>query len=223
MMYSEKSNKELLELLEQAQMLTFESQLNLNEELNIRKIPVDKSVLEDIITEKLASIKNLDYLKDFGFEASFEEDGVVVTRTVRAILLDVLAVIVGLLVFFVGVYGIASLVSIVVNGEEINVFSLAIDFAMASLILTGFKFFGGLKRLLDFSGFQLSNNKGLVTLKKRIDLKLEEIQKTSADIGLESDGDVMSLKLGEYTIFTSNAENLTQRMTIKELVKKLKI
>lgn len=221
-MYSEKTNKELVELLEQAHMLTFESQLTLNDELNERDFPVDKSALEEAISKKLEGIRNLDYLKDFGFVAQFGKEGVVVKRTQRATLLDVLALGMGLLVFLVGVYGVASLVSIVVNGEDMNVFSLAIDFAMASLLFTGFSFFNGLKRLLDFSGFQLSNSNGLVTLKKRIDLKLEEIQKKAADIALVADGEVMSLTLGEYTIFKSNAENLIQRMTLEELVKKLK-
>jgi hypothetical protein len=221
-MYSEKTNKELVEFLEQAHMLTFESQLNLNDEFNTRKLPVDKSGLESLISEKLERIKNLEYLKDFGFVAELQEDRVVITRTTRAKLLDIFAVVVGLLVFLAGVYGVASLVSIVVNGEDINVFTLAIDFAMASLLLTGFRFFSGLKRLLDFSGFQLSHTQGLVTLKKRMDLKLEEIQKAASDIALVTDGDVMSIMLGKHTIFKSNAENLIQRMTLEELANRLK-
>ena len=58
-MYNEKTTKELLEVLGQYRMLTFESQLILNQELVSRNIAIDKSDLEKTIDEKLAQIKNM--------------------------------------------------------------------------------------------------------------------------------------------------------------------
>jgi len=95
-MYSNKTTKELRAVLGQYQMLTFESQLILNQELKERNLAVDRSELETTISEKLNQIKNLEYLKDFGFNAQFTDDGVVVTRTTKAIVMDVLAIIIGL-------------------------------------------------------------------------------------------------------------------------------
>ncbi len=220
-MYSDKTTKELREVLGQYQMLTFESQLILNQELTTRNLAVDRSDLESAIGDKLHQIKNLEYLKDFGFTAEFTEDGVIVTRTTKAIIMDVLAIIIGLAVFFIGVYGIGSLVAMFVNGDDFNVFSLAINFAMASLVFNGFKFFNGIKRLIDYSGFRLSNTNGVITLKKRFDIKLEEIKATPSDLQLEEEEEEMVLRLGEELILNSNAENIVQRMTLEELTKVL--
>ena len=220
-MYSNKTTKELRAVLGQYQMLTFESQLILNQELKERNLAVDRSELETTISEKLNQIKNLEYLKDFGFNAQFTDDGVVVTRTTKAIVMDVLAIIIGLIVFFIGVYGIGSLVSMFVNSNDFNVFSLAINFAMASLVFNGFRFFNGIQRFINYSGFRLSNANGTITLKKRFDLKLEEVKAAQSDLQLEEEEEEMVLRLGEHDILTSNAENIVQRMTLEALTKVL--
>jgi len=221
-MYGEKSEKELLELLKQYHMLTFESQLSLNREIEKRNLTIDKNNLETAITYKVAQIKNLEYLKDFGFKAEMNNDGVTVTRTTKAIIMDVAAVIIGFVVFCIGVYGLGSLVSLFVNGTDINVFSLAINSALASLMFIGFRFFSAVQRLFDYSGFQLSNFNGMITLKKRFDLKLEQIKEKASELLLEIEEEEMVLRLGNRTIFNSNAENIVQRMTIEELAKALK-
>lgn len=221
-MYSDRTKKELLEILEQYHMLTFESQLSLNGELEFRGLVVDKSELERTIEVKLSQINNLDYLNDLGFKATTDNGNLTITRTSNAILADVIAVIFGVLVFLLGVYGAGSLVSMFVNGEEINVFSLAVNLAMASLILVGFNFFNGIKRLIDFAGFRLSNIEGTITLKKRFDLKLEEIKAKASELFLETDEEELILKLGGYEILNSNADNLIQRLTIEQLTNLLK-
>ncbi|MFS4455004.1 hypothetical protein [Maribacter sp. 2304DJ31-5] len=220
-MYSEKSKNELLELLDQHRMLTFESQLELNTAFEKRCIAVNKSGLEATIAQKLEEIKNLDYLTDFGFSAQFKEDGIVVTRTTKALLTDSISVIVGLLVFLTGIYGIASLVSMFMNGNEINVFSLAINVALASLVGTGFIFFNGLKRLFDYAGFSLSNRDGAITMKKRFDLRLEEIREDASQLFLETENGELIVRLRERRVFSSNAENLIQKMTMEQLLKTL--
>lgn len=221
-MYSDRTKKELLEILEQYQMLTFESQLSLNWELESRGLVVDKSALELAIEVKMSQINDLEYLNELGFNATRDNGGVTVTRTSNAIFADVIAVIFGVLVFLLGVYGLGSLVSLFVNGEEINVFSLAVNLAMAGLVLLGFKFLNGIQRLIDFTGFSLSNHAGTITLKKRFDLKLEEIKEKTSELFLESDEDELILKLGERTILNSNADNIVQRLTIERLTSVLK-
>lgn len=203
-------------------MLTFESQLSLNWELESRGLVVDKSELELAIEVKMSQINELEYLNELGFNATTVNGVVTVTRTSNAIFADIVAVIFGVLVFLLGVYGVGSLVSLFVNGEEINVFSLAVNLAMASLVLLGFKFLNGIQRLIDFSGFKLSNHEGTITLKKRFDLKLEEIKEKTSELFLETDEDEVTLKLGEHTILNSNADNIIQRLTIERLTSVLK-
>ena len=221
-MYSDRTNSELIKILDQHSLLTFEAQLSLQDELQKRTVVVDLSGLETTIANKLAQINNLEFLKDFGFQANKTADGLTVTRTTKALLTDVLAVIVGLLVFFLGIYGCINLAYTFINGDELDVFTLAYKFAMASLVFIGISFFSGLKRLFDFYGFELRKMNGLVSLKKRFDVKLEEVKVNPSDIHLDTNEDILSLKLGYDTIFTSNGGNLIQTLTLKELAKELK-
>lgn len=221
-MYKDKTDKELLEVLEQHSLLTFESQLILKEEIKNRGIIVDTSGLDAAITDKIKRIKNFEFLKDFGFKAETVENRFLVTRTLNAILTDVFAVILGLIIFLVGVYGVVNLVMTFVNGDEVDVFTLAVKFIMAGLIFVGFRFFSGLKRLFDYTGFELSRKDGDITLKKRFDIKIEEIKAKASDLLLNREEGDLELKLGNEVIFTSNAENLVQRMTLEELSKRLR-
>lgn len=221
-MYNDRTKKELLEILEQYQMLTFESQLSLNAELESRGLVVDKSELELAIEVKMSQINNLEYLDQLGFNATIDNHSITVTRTMSAVVADVIAVVFGVLVFLLGVYGVSSLVSMFVNGEDINVFSLAVNLAMSTLILVAFSFFNGIKRLIDFAGFRLSNHDGTITMKKRFDLKLEEIKEKASELFLETDEEELVLKLGDYAVFNSNADNLVQRLTIEHLTSLLK-
>ena len=221
-MYNDRTKKELLEILEQYQMLTFESQLSLNAELESRGLVVDKSELELAIEVKMSQINNLEYLDQLGFNATIDNHSITVTRTMSAVVADVIAVVFGVLVFLLGVYGVSSLVSMFVNGEDINVFSLAVNLAMSTLILVAFSFFNGIKRLIDFAGFRLSNHDGTITMKKRFDLKLEEIKEKASELFLETDEEELVLKLGDYAVFNSNADNLIQRLTIEQLTSLLK-
>lgn len=221
-MYTDKTNKELLEILDQQNLLTFESQLSLRDELKKRAILTNAADLETSISKKLDEIKNLEYLKDFGFQVERRQGGILITRTTKAMVMDAFAVLIGLLVFLVGIYGIINLVMTFVNGDELDVFTLAFKFAMASLLFIGMKFFSGIKRLFDYAGFQLSNLEGIITLKKRFDVTLQEIQAKTSDLFLEDDEEIMKLKLGTETIFTSNAENLIQTLTLQQLAKELK-
>ncbi|RRQ50540.1 hypothetical protein DZC72_08370 [Maribacter algicola] len=221
-MYKDKTDKELLEVLEQYSQLTFESQLILKDEINKRGLIADTSELDAAIDDKIARIKNFEFLKDFGFKAEMTDNKFLVTRTQSATLTDVFAVILGLIIFFLGVNGVVNLVMTFVNGEEIDVFTLAVKFAMAGLVFVGIKFFSGLKRLFDYSGFELARTDGDITLKKRFDIKLEEIRAKASDLFLDREEDELELKLGNQVIFSSNAESLVQRMTLEELTKRLK-
>ena len=222
MMYSDRTDNELVDILGQESLLTFEAQLNLQQELKRRAIAADTASLDQSIFKKMQEIKNLDYLKDFGFKAERIANGIVVTRTKKAIWTDVIGVILGLIVFFIGLNGIINLVFAFINGDELDVFTLAFKFAVASLVFIGFSFFSGLKRLFDYSGFELSNTQGLITLKKRFDVKIEQIQAKASDLFLDTDEDDIQLKLGKEIIFTSNADSLVQTMTLEELAKELK-
>jgi hypothetical protein len=220
-MYSEKSDKELLGILEGYSLLTFESQLLLKQELVKRNLTQNISGLDQAISDKVTGIKNLEYLKDYGLVAH-KNNGLVIKRTTKALFTDVLAVILGLVVFFIGIYGIVNLVMTFINAEELDVFTLAVKFGVAALVIIGLSFLSGLKRLFDFSGFELSNKGNEISLRKRFDVKLEEVKAHPEALILTEEDDLIQLKLGEEIILTSTTKNLVQKMTIEELAKQLK-
>lgn len=217
-MYSSKSSEELKELLRDFASLTFESQLELNKELDKRNIHVAKTDLEQAIATRLYEIKQLKYLKDLGFKAHFVDNQLVIKRTSKAKSRDIMGVIAGFILFFIGVYGVASLISILVNGEDVNVFKLGFNLGIASLVLVGFRLFSGLNRLFEYDGFSLYGANGLVHMKKRFDMQLEEVKALASELFIDANEDKLTLKLKDYPIFDSDADDLTQKLTMEALV-----
>ncbi|MFS4418190.1 hypothetical protein [Maribacter sp. 2307ULW6-5] len=221
-MYSEKTDKELLEIMGHYHTLTFEAMTRLHGEMEQRKMVVDKTPLTAAITERKQRIENLELLPAMGFFATEDAAGaLVVKRTLKAQVWDVLAVLVGLVVFLAGVYGCASLFSMFANGDEVNVFSLAVNLGMASLVYLGFTMLQGLKRLVDFMGFKMVAQAGTVSLSKRFDMKLENVAKPSEAVGLEYQEETVALYLGDLPVFSANAGNTLQKLTMEALAARL--
>ena len=219
-MYKEKNNKELIELLEMHDKLTFQAQLNLRTELSIRKLEVNTSDLEDAINTKVSEIENLDYLKDIGFESEKDGKSIKITRTNKAVLLDVTAIILGIIFCYIGLIGISGVINLFSNGAEFNIVTLIWQLVMVSIGYLGIKLLGGIKRLIDYSGFEFLNNKGNITLKKRFDTKLVEIQKDESLLELEKQSEYLSLKLENDEVFKANSSSIIQKMTLSELAGK---
>ncbi|MFC7445323.1 hypothetical protein [Mesoflavibacter profundi] len=221
-MYKQKTDRELIELLAIHKKLTFQSQLNLKEELNRRNLNENIEDLENTIQEKVSEIKNLDYLKDIGFKADKFGESIKVTRTGRATLIDIIAIVLGIIFCIIGFFGILGLIGSFSSESEFSMFSLIIEIGMIAIGVLGVKFLNGIKRLIDYSGFELLNNNGTITLKKRFDTKLVEIQKNESFLKLKKQSELMVLKLENDDILSANANNIIQKMTISELTKRLK-
>ena len=93
---------------------------------------------------------------------------------------------------------------------------------MIAFGILGIKFFSGIKRLIDYTNFELLSNNGTITLKKRFDTKLIEIKKNESLLELKEQSELMTLKLENDDILSANSSNINQKMTISELTKKLK-
>ena len=220
-MYRDKTVKQLLEIEQHCERLTFESQLGLKDALQRSKAPGDRKHLDEVVVNKTQEINSLVHLKDLGFQAKSDGDYITVTRTNKAIVTDIIAVVVGFIVFLVGVYGAVSLFLMFTNGNELNVFSLGVNAFLTSLLFVGFKFFSGLKRLFDYVGFELLNHKGEITLKKRFDIKLEEVKGSPLNLSIATDGDLLVLEFGDNEVFVANSQNIIQKMTMKALLHRL--
>lgn len=221
-MYSKKTNKELIELLAIHRKLTFQSQLYLKAELNSRNIKENIPELENTINEKISKIENLDYLKNLGFKTDKIGDSIRVTRSVKAVILDILAIVLGLIFCLIGFFGISGLIGSFFSENEISIFSLFTEIGMIVIGITGFKLLSGIMRLIDFASFELLNNNGTIILKKRFDTKLIEIHKNESFLELKEQSELMILKLENDPILSANKNNIIQKMTIMELTKKIK-
>tara|TARA_B110000211_G_C13874646_1_gene462387 strand:+ start:27 stop:710 length:684 start_codon:yes stop_codon:yes gene_type:complete len=221
-MYKEKTDRELIELLAIHKKLTFQSQLNLKAELNHRNIQESITDLENTISEKISEIKNLDYLENLGFKADKFGDSIKVTRTDKAVLVDIVAIVLGIIFCLIGFFGILGLIGSFSSESEFSIFSLITEIGMIAIGILGVKFLSGIKRLIDYAGFELLNNNGTITLKKRFDTKLVEIQKNESLLELKEQSELMTLKLENDEILSANTNNIIQKMTISELTKRLK-
>lgn len=221
-MYQEKTDQEIIDLLKIHKKLTFSAQLKLRDELNQRNLKTETSELENTIQKKISEIKNLEYLKDLGFESQKIGDSIVVTRSSKAILMDIISSILGIFFCLIGIFGIIGIIGSFIGDNEFSLFGFLIESGMVGLGITGIKLLNGIKRLIDFSGFELLNTNGTIILKKRFDLKLVEIQKNSSLLDLEKQADRLILKLEKDEILNGSSKSIIQNMTLNELNRKLK-
>ncbi|PCJ98766.1 MAG: hypothetical protein COA50_00545 [Flavobacteriaceae bacterium] len=222
MMYTNQADKELLQLLQKHENLTFQSQLNLQKELNRRNMSEDISALNSLIDKKYIAIAELAHLNDIGFKAEKFEDSIKVTRTVKATVMDVIAIILGMALCVAGIFGITRLIGSFSSENEFSLFSLVINILLIISGKFGIDFLNGIKRLFDYWGFQLMSSNGVIKLRKRFDMKLEEVEKAEDDLSLEKQSNHLVLKLGTEEILRGSNKNIIQAMTVQELFKALK-
>lgn len=221
-MYKEKTDIELIELLTIHKKLTFQSQLSLKTELNHRNVQENMADLENTINEKVFKIENLNYLKNLGFKADKLGNSIKVTRTDKAVFIDIVAIVFGIIFCLIGFFGFIGLIVLFLSESKFSMFSIIKGTIMIVIGILGVKFLSGIKRLIDYAGFELLKNNGTITLKKRFDTKLVEIEKSQSLLELKEQSEVMTLKLENDDILSANANNIIQKMTISELTKILK-
>lgn len=219
-MYKEKTDRELIELVKIQNKLTFESQLSLKSEFDTRDIDIDILELENSIDEKTKKIKNLDYLKEIGFQLENNNDYLKISRTTKAMLIDLLAIFLGFLFCCVGFYGISGIIGDYSNEVDFNTALFVVRVMMIGIGYIGLKFLNGIKRLIDFSDFELIKIKEIITLKKRFDISISQIEINKSLIYLKEENDFIKLKIKETDVLSVSVDNLIHKMTLKELVKR---
>lgn len=221
-MYKDKEVKELLELLGSHEALTFQSQLDLQKELESRGLSNQATALDSTIVNTSSDIANFKYLKDLGFKIEKAGNSLKITRTIWAIITDIVAIVLGLLL---SLYGFIKLLSITIfapeGGNDFSISALMMIVIYGVMIIIGVKFLNGVKRFFDYLGFELSKSDGRINLKNRFDLKLEERQVEASSLQLQKYKDRLVLKLDDHDLLDSNANDIVQKMTIESLYKAL--
>ena len=215
-MYKNNSNNELIKLLEIQEKLTFDAKLKLMEEIKTRKINVDISDLENSINNEFNKIEKLDYLKQLGFEADFDGNLIKIERTTKALIGDILALVLGILFCCISIIALTKIIGSAKN-ETISVFSFIINLIQVSLGLIGIKFLKSIKRIFDYTGFELIKNNDIITIKKREDLKIIEASKSKNLLNIKETDESLFLELENTLILSCNKENIIQKKTFEKL------
>ncbi|MEN8900280.1 MAG: hypothetical protein ABF247_03155 [Nonlabens sp.] len=220
-MYQDKSDHQLLELVSIHKKLTFQAQLYLKREIDKRQLDADFTNFHQTIEDKRSKINNLDYLENMGFQSLNSNDSIEITRTKSAVIMDVVAIVVGLLFVLIGVYAIVTLVDSFNSDEAFNIFELLLNVGLAYLGILGFQFLSGINRLIDHSGFKLLGLGQMITLRKRFDMTLSEVQKEPSSIHLHNSEEEITLQMDDVNIISTYSDNNIHKITLKKLKEKL--
>ena len=221
-MYVETESKELLELINNHDKLTFQSQIDLKDELISRGFSNESNAISETIKLEIEEINKFRYLNELGFEIDEDEHSLRVVRTTKAIITDVFAVILGLILTLMGLFGIVTFIDFISSGIEIGFTTIISAVINVAFVLLGVKFLSGVKRVFDFWGFELSKSGETIKLRKRFDLKLEEIQSDTQAISLAKKGGRMIVRMKEHDLLNCNATDLIHTMTLESLFRKLR-
>ncbi len=217
-LYKNHSDRELVAVLENVDKLTYEAQLNLLREFNKREITRDTSTLRQSISETENAIRNLDILSDLGFKAQFDNTSLSIKRDKNAQIMDVVAVIVGFILSMIGLIHFWLLIAMFFGD---NTFTLTKLITYALMMIAGgigFKMLGSIHRFLDYKSFSLEQKGSTLQLRKGRSNTIYAPE----DASLVTQDEEFIFQLGDDKIIYASAHNLKQKMSLQELVYKIK-
>ena len=220
-LYKNHTNREVVAVLEQSTKLTYDAQLNLLQELKARGLPVATNVLENHIQEKEEAIHSLAYLKDLGFK--YEEEigskAVKVTRATKAKVMDVVSIVLGAILFLVGLVYFWMLMAIFFGDNEFTLSKLFTHCLMIAAGMIGFKMLSGIHRFLDYFSFSLVQSGTLVSVDKGGVKGTQKIPVSDLKI-VPEEGDLV-LYAGAIEIMRCTEDNLVHKRTLESLLQKM--
>ncbi len=221
-LYKKHTNRELLSVFKEEQALTYEAKIQLKDEILSRKLAVDIEDLNDDIVVKSEAIKNLEYLKDLGYKSTGIGGTIRVVRTQKAKLLDITAIVLGIIFSYYGLVGLMKNILGFLNEDSFDSNGFLSNGVLVVVGYIGFKMLSGIKRLIDHIGFELLSEGDVVRLKKRFDIALVEKEFAPENVSIKESGGEIALCLNNIEVITGDSSNLMQRMTIQELAVKIK-
>jgi hypothetical protein len=221
-LYKNNTDREVVAVLDQSAKLTYDAQLNLLQELKKRSLQVPTTELENQITVKEQAINNLEYLKDLGFKCQVNElnGSIEIKRAMGAKIMDIIAIVVGVILFVVGLIYFWMLMAVFFGDNEFTLTKLFTYVAIITAGMIGFKMLSGINRFLDYLSFSLIQQGDNVVLKKG-DLKNDEIMSVS-ELALNAvEGDIVFTG-NAIEIMRCTADNLVHKKTLEALLNKMK-
>lgn len=220
-LYKNHTPREIVAVLEHSDKLTYEAKLNLLDTIRNRSIDVSTEKLEEQIAQKEAAIANLENLEELGFhyEENTTTGEIVVKRTSKAKIMDIISILLGVLLSLVGLIAFWLLVAIFTGENEFGLDKLFMYVLMITAGLVGFKMLSGIERFLDFNSFLLTKSGDEVTIKKG---GLSGAQTyLSSQLGIEEEEGELVFHIDDIEFIRANQDNLVQRRTLETLLLKM--
>lgn len=120
----------------------------MNNELISRGFSNESNAISKTIKLEIAEINKFRYLNALGFK--IDEHSFKVIRTAKTIITDVFSVILGLILTLLGLLGIVTFIDSISSGIEIGFTTIINAVINVAVVLLGFKFLSGVKRVFDF-------------------------------------------------------------------------
>lgn len=218
-LYKNHTDREVVAVLDQSAKLTYDAQLNLLQELKIRKLHVATNGLENHIQEKEEAIHSLAYLKDLGFAYDAYEHSIKIVRSTWAIFMDVVSVVIGTILFLAGLIYFWMLMAMFFGDNAFTPTKLFTYCLMITTGLIGFKMLSGIHRFLDYFSFSLVQSGASVSVDKGDVKGTQQIPVSDLKI-VPEEGDLV-LFAGAIEIMRCTEDNLVHKRTLESLLQKM--
>ncbi|SHJ68611.1 hypothetical protein [Aquimarina spongiae] len=212
--YSSFSDSELIEVLQLLDSLSHVAKEQLLKEIQSRKNQEIRSFISDlskIISEEKENIQSLTYIKNLGFDVtSIDQSNYTITRSGRAILIDVIAIVLGTILSVLGIFGVIFLLSFSspINGIVLSVFGYI---GIKMLI-------NGINRIFDYFGFMLQIENKNFTFKRKFDLPSGELKDKIQSLKISKSEDQISLVYKDTEIIKVGAPNAINSSTLEAII-----
>jgi len=223
--YSQLTNDEILNVLNKYDLLTFNAKVKLKEELSKReKINKNEKIilLDKSIKSFYKKIKNLEFFDKIGYKIKWlDQDSFQVTRSNKAIIIDLLTIFIGFILIFISmIFLLTTFFNYYIDDYQINFFILIISIFSC---IQGFRFLNnGLIRFIDNYRFNFFVNKNEIRLTKFMGYKIREFINDTSSVYIEKSYNETFIKSNNIEIFKVSSKNLISKLTLEAIIKKVK-
>jgi len=199
------------------------SKIRLRDEFKNRNLVLGSEEFQsliNLISLQEKEIEGFEYLNKIGFKLErFGQNHVKITRKRMANLIDIIAMVLGLILTFVSVKGILGLFFPTENDFDLGFMDwLTISVFMLIGVIGFFLIRNSLNRFVQFLGFKLEIKDELAILNKRLNFSLVRIEDDVSKLNILESNKDLSLNLGNAQIMEVPNVSYRDRLTLQAII-----
>ena len=211
--YHKFSDKELVVILSEYNKLSIVAKRELKKEFASRNILDQEKLLTELdkeISKENQDITNLKSIGNLGLIVENNDPNCFkISRSGQAMFLDILAIAIGIIFSILGLIGIANVLTF--SSPILGVFLCLIGVSGPKILIKS------INRFFEYFGFSFEVVDDLFYLKKRFDIRLENIEGNVASLYIDNSNDLM---YNDISIIKVNALNSINKSTLKAILQK---